>query len=159
MATLTPEFSAERAIREYTESHYIPAASNYRERAAKDSALGSDLLQWHQQISQHWNSVRFGEMSVETHDALHFFSVQVFYGDMNPKDLKVELYANTIDGDKYAPVTMFVCEDCPTNDVHARIYRVQVSIDRPASDYTPRIIPQHAGAAVPLEAEQILWQH
>jgi len=159
MATLTPEFSAERAIREYTESHYISAASKYRERAAKDSALGSDLLQWKQQIAQHWNSVRFGEMGVETRDALHFFWVQVFSGDIRPEDLKVELYANTLSGDKYAPVIMSACKDCPTNDLHARIYRAQVSIDRPASDYTPRIVPQHAGVAVPLDAGQILWQH
>jgi glycogen phosphorylase len=40
MARLTSEFSATRAIREYTENHYLPAASGYRERAAGDSALG-----------------------------------------------------------------------------------------------------------------------
>ena len=40
MARLTPEFSAGRAIREYTESHYLPAASSYRARADNDSTLG-----------------------------------------------------------------------------------------------------------------------
>ena len=40
MARLTPEFSATRAIREYTENHYLPAASNYHERAADDSSAG-----------------------------------------------------------------------------------------------------------------------
>ena len=35
MARLTPEFSATRAIREYTEDHYLPAASGYRDRAAE----------------------------------------------------------------------------------------------------------------------------
>jgi starch phosphorylase len=44
MARLTPEFSATRAIREYTENHYLPAASGYHERAAGDSALGMGLL-------------------------------------------------------------------------------------------------------------------
>ena len=39
MARLTPEFSATRTIREYTESHYLPAASGYRDRAADDGAL------------------------------------------------------------------------------------------------------------------------
>ncbi|MDR3736473.1 MAG: alpha-glucan family phosphorylase [Acidobacteriaceae bacterium] len=159
MATLTPEFSAERAIREYTESHYIPAASSYRERAAKDGTLGSDLFQWLQQIAQHWNSVRFGEMGVETHDALHFFWVQIFFGDMRPEDLKVELYANAFPGDKCALAVMSLCKDCPANGSPAKIYRAQVSADRPASDYTPRIVPQHPGVAVPLDAGQILWQH
>ena len=50
MARLTPEFSASRAIREYTESHYLPAASGYLDRAADDSKLGASLLQWQQDI-------------------------------------------------------------------------------------------------------------
>ena len=51
MARLTPEFSATRAIREYTEGHYLPAASGYRDRAANDGALGSSLLQWKRILS------------------------------------------------------------------------------------------------------------
>lgn len=35
MARLTPEFSATRAIRECTDNHYLPAASNYQERAVE----------------------------------------------------------------------------------------------------------------------------
>ncbi len=34
MARLTPYFSADRAVREYTEQHYLPAAEAYRARAA-----------------------------------------------------------------------------------------------------------------------------
>ena len=37
-------------------------------------------------------------------------------------------------------------------------YHAHVPADRPASDYTVRLIPRHAGASVPLEAPQILWQ-
>jgi hypothetical protein len=33
MARLTPRFSANRTVREYTEQHYLPAATAYRERA------------------------------------------------------------------------------------------------------------------------------
>ncbi len=32
MARLTPRFSANRAVREYTEQHYLPAAATYRGR-------------------------------------------------------------------------------------------------------------------------------
>jgi glycogen phosphorylase len=53
MARLTPEFSADRAIREYTENHYLPAASDYLERAAWDSTLGVSLLSWQQNIARH----------------------------------------------------------------------------------------------------------
>ena len=37
-------------------------------------------------------------------------------------------------------------------------YSAAVSADRPASDYTARVVPFKAGAFVPLEAHQILWQ-
>jgi starch phosphorylase len=30
---------------------------------------------------------------------------------------------------------------------------------RPATDYTPRVLPNFNGVAVPLEANQIAWQH
>ena len=44
MATLTPEFSASRAIREYTNDHYLPAAIGYNARAANDGKLGIDIF-------------------------------------------------------------------------------------------------------------------
>ena len=63
MAQLTPEFSATRAIREYTESHYLPAAAGYRDRSANDGALGLSLLRWKQDIDRHWSTVHFVGMS------------------------------------------------------------------------------------------------
>ena len=41
MAYLTPIFSANRAVREYTEKHYLPAAAAYGARAANGGQLGS----------------------------------------------------------------------------------------------------------------------
>jgi starch phosphorylase len=38
------------------------------------------------------------------------------------------------------------------------IYSVSVEANRNANDFTPRVVPYHPGAAVPLEANQILWQ-
>jgi hypothetical protein len=36
-------------------------------------------------------------------------------------------------------------------DRHGHLFSAIVSGDRPASDYTPRIIPASSGAAIPLE--------
>jgi starch phosphorylase len=158
MARLTPEFSATRAIREYTENHYLPAASGYRERAAADSAIGASLLEWEEKIAQHWPSLRFGKVEIGTHDGLHSFRVEVFSNGLNPKELRVELYVNPIQGNVPDAVSMTACKACaePTG---AQIYSAEVPATRPASDYTPRIIPYHANASIPLEAQQVLWQH
>jgi len=46
MARLTPRFSANRTVREYTEQHYLPAASAYCERAAGKGAMGMQVVNW-----------------------------------------------------------------------------------------------------------------
>ncbi|MBV8728404.1 MAG: hypothetical protein JO336_01210 [Acidobacteriia bacterium] len=38
------------------------------------------------------------------------------------------------------------------------LYTGEVPASRPATDYTPRIVPSYPGVNVPLEARQILWQ-
>jgi starch phosphorylase len=157
MARLTPEFSATRAIREYTENHYLPAASGYHERAAGDSALGMGLLHWQQDIDRHWNTVRFGTLGIETHDGRHFFQVKVLPGNLNPDQLTVELYADSVQAGKPAIEAMTAPEPSPDSP-GVLTYSAHVSATRPASDYTARIIPHHPNASVPLEAEQIIWQ-
>jgi starch phosphorylase len=47
MARLTPAFSANRAVREYTEKYYIPAAAEYRQRQLSNGALGEEIARWH----------------------------------------------------------------------------------------------------------------
>lgn len=157
MARLTPEFSASRTIREYTEDHYLPAASAYHQRAAWDSKVAASLLQWQQDIARHWNSVRFGALNVDTHERRHSFRVELFPGDLNPDQFKVELHANPLGEDGPDLEAMTVCK--ASAEVAATlIYCAEIPAARPASDYTPRIVPHHANASVPLEASEILWQ-
>ena len=99
-------FLPTRAIREYTENHYLPAASNYQERAAEDSKQGLVVLHWRQELDRHWNAVAFGAVRVETHDGQHFFQVEVSLGTLNPDQIRVELYANSNHGCKPAIESM-----------------------------------------------------
>ncbi len=124
---------------------------------AGEGALGASLLAWRERIVRHWNTVRFGTVDTETHDGHHFFRVQVFVGDLHPDELQVELYAEPLSGSESALQAMTAGE--PAAGVPgAQIYSAQVAATRPASDYTPRVIPHHPNASVPLEAAQILWQ-
>ena len=157
MARLTSEFSATRAIREYTENHYLPAAASYRERMDGDSSLGVSLLQWQQEIVWHWSTVRFGPLEIKTHDGQHFFQVEVSPGALSKDQLTVELYADPAQGGEPVHEVMTAAES--SADSHGVIiYSAKVPAIRPASDYTARVIPRHPNASVPLEAGQILWQ-
>jgi starch phosphorylase len=158
MAQLTPEFSATRAIREYTESHYLLAASRYRDRAADDGALGLSLLRWKQDLERHWNSVHFGAVGIETHDGQHFFQVEISTGTLTRDQLEVELYADPAQGKSACFEVMNPSGPSPDTP-NSYTYSAQASATRPASDYTARIVPHHLNALVPLEADQIVWQH
>ena len=93
MARLTPFFSTARAVRQYTEQHYLSAASAFSERATNRGATGTDLLNWQAQLAKHWSTVRFGSATVEQKDGQYLFHVQVFLRDLDPEAVNVELYA------------------------------------------------------------------
>ena len=47
-------FLASRAVREYTEQHYLPAAVAYGERAANKGAVGREMIDWQDEVDQKW---------------------------------------------------------------------------------------------------------
>ena len=158
MARLTPQFSANRAVREYTEHHYIPAAAAFRERAADKGAVGAQVIDWQHTLEQKWAALRFGEMKVVSDAEKHTFEVEVFLGSLDPNSVQVELYADGVNGGEPERQAMTRGRGQPLTEANGTIYHAQVSATRPATDYTARVIPQHAGVAVPLEAARILWQ-
>jgi starch phosphorylase len=157
MARLTPVFSADRAVREYTEQHYLPAASSYRARTTDKGAIGMQIIGWRQSLSQKWAALRFGEVTVETKGAQHIFDVQLYLNDLDPKNVLVELYADGVGSGASERQELQSVSPLPGAS-GGYIYRGAVPATRPASDFTARVIPKRDGVAVPLEAAQILWQ-
>ncbi|MHB1053409.1 MAG: alpha-glucan family phosphorylase [Thiobacillus sp.] len=157
MAQLTPRFSTNRAVREYTELHYLPAAVAYLERAADSGKLGVELVDWRHALEQKWAALRFGEMKLETDDTQHGFEIQVYLDDLDPEAVRVELYANGIKGAASERVEMKRVRQL-VGSTNGYAYRAAVPSTRPATDYTARLIPRHEGAVVPLEDAHILWQ-
>jgi starch phosphorylase len=157
MAQLTPRFSTNRTVREYTEQHYFPAASAYRERAANKGVIGVDMVNWRHELEQKWTALRFGEVQHDTDGKQHVFEVQAYLDDLDPETVRVELYANGINGAAPERVEMKrVRQLVGATNGHA--YRAEVPATRPTSDYTARLIPHYPGVAIPLEANRILWQ-
>ncbi|MGA7948566.1 MAG: alpha-glucan family phosphorylase [Thiobacillaceae bacterium] len=157
MARLTPLFSTNRAVREYTERHYLPAAAAYRERAADNGAIGAAMVHWRHFLEQHWGALRFGELKVETDQQRHAFELQVYLDELNPNDVCVELYADGTSGAATERIAMERVQQL-VGATNGYAYRVRVPATRPATDYTARLIPYYAGVTVPLEDAHILWQ-
>jgi len=156
MAKLTPLFSTNRAVRQYTEKHYLSAASAFKERASNQSAKATDLLKWQAQLASHWPSLRFGSATVEQKDGQYFFQVQVFLDDLDPDSVSVELYASGQNGDAPSRDPMNRGQVL-VGSTNGFMYTARIPAARPPGDYTPRVVPHHDGASIPLEAPFILW--
>jgi starch phosphorylase len=157
MARLTPRFSADRTVREYTEQHYLSAAAAYHLRIANKGAIGRQMVDWRHSLEQKWATLRFGEVKVATDAERHIFTAEVYLNDLDPNAVRVELYADGVNGG--APVRQEMQRVRQlTGASGGYVYSAAVSAARPPADYAARVIPHCDGAAVPLEAAQILWQ-
>ena len=156
LARLTPRFSAERTVREYTEQHYLPAAAAYRARAAANGAAGRDIADWQRRLDRAWPALRFAEVTVETFDGRHTFEAALELGDLDPAAVRVELFAEgTVDAPPIRQEMNRLDDRGAGRGVQR--YGAAVSSARPASDYTPRAMPRREGVSVPLESPHILW--
>jgi starch phosphorylase len=152
MAVLTPEFSANRTVRQYAEEHYIPAAAAYAARSSDDA---SALLAWCENIARHWNAVHFGSLDVNTQDGELAFAVEVYLGGLDPNSVRVELYADALDGGPAFRQQMLSGAQPVNSGPHRFSTRIQAT--RAAGDFTPRILPYHP-LALPTEIRRIIWQ-
>jgi starch phosphorylase len=157
MAQLTPRFSADRTVRQYTEQHYLPGTERYRERAADKGAVGRQMVDWRRALEKEWAGVRLGELKVETNREQHVFEVPVELNEVDPNAVRVELYALGVNGDSPVRQEMTVARR-PTSGSGGYAYRMTMPATRAAADYTVRVIPYRSGVAVPLEDARILWQ-
>ncbi len=156
MCRLTPQFSASRVVRQYTQQHYVSAAAAFRERGSKRGTLGADLINWQAQLAKHWAKVRFGTATVEQKDGQYHFQVQIFLDDLDADAVAAELFAEPKNG--AAPVRLPLTRgDRLVGSANGFTYTAWVPATRPVADYTPRLVPRHSGAYVPLEAPFILW--
>lgn len=155
LTRLTPAFSATRCVREYTGKHYVPLAASYQRRSAPGHETADSLLRWRRQLSDHWSRLRFGSVRVETEGDEHRFQVQVYLNEIGPDAVQVELYSQGLDGGE--PVRHVMTRGDALVGESAWRYTATVRADRPAGEFTPRVVPFHPEASAPLESAQILW--
>ena len=153
MARLTTQFSSNRMLREYVEHFYVPLAEAYRRRAA-DMAV--ELQHWYRQLAQHWGRIHFGNVSSSSAETGLHFEVQVYLDDVPPEAVSVQLYADGINAAEP------FCQNLERGALlagakNAYVYQGTVSSSHPAMDFTPRVVPVHTEAIVPLEANFIAW--
>ena len=155
MAMLTPRFSANRTVREYTEKYYLPAAEKYLQRAAGKGAMGINIVKDEHEIKSKWNGIKIEEVKSEYIKNGFEFTATIALNEIDTNKVLVELYA---DGKEEMHPERIKMNAQPNAD-GVQVYKAEVITTRPASDYTIRIIPDYENIAVPLENNCIVWQH
>ena len=108
-------------------------------------------------LDENWSTLRFGDLKVETTDNQHLYEVQVYLKDLAPTEVRVELYADGGMG-RAADQREMKCLHPLIGASGGYVYGATVAASRPPTDYTPRVVPRHDDAKVPLEDARILWQ-
>ena len=156
VATLAPEFSSNRMLRDYVENYYLPATNLYRQRIDNQAATAKELALWQNQLAQHWSAIYMQNLQIESSESEHHFTLHVYLDELSADSIKAEIYANSQGNNPPFRQTMERKSALP-GAINGYFYQSTVPADRPAKDYTPRLIADHRHANIPAEEAHIKW--
>jgi starch phosphorylase len=158
MARLTPQFSSNRMVREYVETIYFPASVALRRRIDNGAKLAIELEEWQSQVREGWAGLRFGDVRVSKVEARWHFEAQVYSGDLEPHRVQVELYADPLNDTELPTRIAMSRQEAIPGAMHGYVYKADCPSTRPAHHFTPRLVPFHPDALIPLEEPLIVWK-
>jgi len=158
LATLSPELSADRMVREYVERLYVPAAEAGRAIAADDRRPARDLAAWKARVASEWPHVAVthvesgGVQSPHVGDELKV-RAHVQLAGLSPDDVLVEVaFGRAIDGDKLTDVRRQPLELSSHELGQPAAFTGTVPLGRSGSfGYNVRVTPRHALLSSPAE--------
>ena len=151
LATLSPELSAGRMVREYVERLYLPAAAADRAIAAKSYQPARDLAAWKARVEAAWPDVHVTHVESGGVDASPQVGEQlqvrafVQLGGLGPDDVAVELvHGRARESDQLIDTGTVTLELDSLDDAGVGNYAGTVSLERSGSfGYTVRVVPTH----------------
>jgi starch phosphorylase len=165
MQTLTPFFSTNRMLWEYTELCYLPAAE-FHDRLHRDGcARGRALAEWKRRVSRAFGDVRIESVDAEADGARRVgqsFPVRarVRLGSLTPQDVAVQLYYGPLDAQRRvaeprtAPMS---ATGAPQDGLHE--YAGEIPCEASGlMGYTVRVIPSHPDAESLLATGRVAWR-
>ena len=157
MSSLTPKFSSNRMLREYTEKLYLPALADYKMRNEDGVELARKLVQWQIQLAHYGDNIHWGDLRVEQHADSRSFVVSVYLGDVSVDYIEVQLFADAENQENDFFCQKMNCETAILGSLNGFIYRIELQSSRHFEDYTPRVIAVNKSVQVPCENHFIKW--
>lgn len=155
MASLTPAFSADRAVKDYTKEYYLPAAFHYRKRSAFQGQSGKRIFHEWEELRKQWEGIDFGKTEIKNEDHGYYFSIPVFLNGIDVIKLRIELYADAVNAWPVEKILMTYEND--PNHQNGLVFHAHVNTVRGSGDYSVRIIPYNVEISVPVENNLIRW--
>jgi starch phosphorylase len=164
ISSLCPQFNTNRMIREYTERFYLPAHADHQELSANEMAIAKNHAAWKRRIRSAWPEVRIEMLDSKVAPEIHAeesvnFSARVKHGSLSPQDLRVELYAGSLnaDGEIIQPVVAEMQAVRQDGDYY--IYEIQAvpCCGSGRHGYTARVLPRHPNLKHPFALGLITW--
>ncbi len=162
IATITPRFNAQRMVKDYVNTYYLPASERAEAFAADDHALAADLAAWRKKVAEHWPTVYFQGRPAE--DGVRQVGDEVeLEAVLNPRglvdvDLIVEaVYGLEADGlrRRLQRVPMERVDTYPDGG-ERYVARFAPTISGRLV-YGVRAYPTHPGLANPFDAHAVRW--
>jgi starch phosphorylase len=159
LATLSPELSADRMVRQYVENLYLPAARAERAISTSGYQPARQLAAWTTQLEAAWAGVHVAHVESGGVDATPQLGEQlhvrayVELGEVAPDDVKVELvHGHAREGDRLTDIRRLRLE-LESHDLGSpATFHGTVTLDRSGSfGYTVRVVPNHPLLATPAE--------
>ena len=137
MSRLTPQFSGNRMVREYVDTIYVPASASLRRRSENGGKLAAELEEWHALLRQGWKGIRFGDVAV-TGLAPHWhFEAQVYFGELDPDHVHVELYADPVNEHEQSTRIVMRRQEAIPGAVNGYLFLADCPLTRPRTTSRP----------------------
>ncbi len=160
MSELTPRFSTNRMLSDYTRDLYVPSCQRYHRRTSANVELAQNLQQYAQILSENWHDLHWGDLEIEEIGDCLRFSVALYLGEVPLDCIAVQLYSNTTEhpmDTEYADIPLMKHDGSLSGAINAHWFSAVIQTDRPCSDFTPRAIVALPTVTPPLEMPFISW--
>jgi starch phosphorylase len=161
---LSPAFSANRMIWEYSENYYLPAACYFAAMSENGMERVRRLAAWKRSIQQDWSDVQIKSVKAsdtrtrQVGEGFELSSI-VHLGAIAPQEVEVEIYFGPVDAQRQVveprTVPMHLEEEKETG---LYLYRGTVPCEKSGMQgYTVRLIPSHSDANNVLTTGLMTW--
>lgn len=165
IATLAPEFSTQRMVRDYATKFYMPSSDAYQKFAAEDGSVAREALDWRGRIQAAWSGVRVlrsgrdGEVRTPVGSVIKIWA-EVELGSLQASDVTVEAVIGRVSGNRDLVDTRGL-ELAHTGAVSATVHRFDGTMELTVPGHrglVMRVVPKHAAVNVRHELPLVAWE-